>query len=221
MSTAYNKSVNESAHPPKQQRSRETLARLLEATVDTVDKHGLSGATIPRIAQAAKVAPASVYRRFRDKESLLRAAFIDVLERSTAINAAAIPSLLKGRSLEWIAGAVARSLIAQYRTRPTLMRALVRFVENDSDEDFRRRAMSLIIDNAEVVISTIVRRFGKQIRHKSPRRAVTFIILAMANVVETRAMEDFTLWSEMLPLSDDDLTAELKHLFLAYLLQRP
>jgi AcrR family transcriptional regulator len=176
---------------------------------------------VPRIAAAAKVAPASVYRRFRDKEALLRAAFLDFLEHSTAASAAALPALMKGRTLEWIAGALTRSMIQQYRHRPTLMRALVRFLETDDDLDFRRQTIALITRNAQTVIDLIVSRFGKQIAHKSARRAVTFLSLVISAVVETREFERISLWTEMLPLSDDELAAELKRLFLVYLLKQP
>jgi AcrR family transcriptional regulator len=213
--------VSEPVRAAKQQRSRETLARLLEATIATVSKHGIAGATVPRIAAAAKVAPASVYRRFRDKEALLRAAFLDFLEHSTAASAAALPALMKGRTLEWIAGALTRSMIQQYRHRPTLMRALVRFLETDDDLDFRRQTIALITRNAQTVIDLIVSRFGKQIAHKSARRAVTFLSLVISAVVETREFERISLWTEMLPLSDDELAAELKRLFLVYLLKQP
>ena len=135
--------MSDQTHAPKQQRSRETHARLLEATIEVLEQRGLAGATIPRIAEVAKVAPASVYRRFRDKEALFRAAVIDVLERSNAANAAAIPPILKGRTFEWVAAALARSVLAQYRTRPGLMRALIRFTENDTDKAFKAHAMSL------------------------------------------------------------------------------
>src|SRR3546814_9648839 len=60
--------------PPQQERSRRTHARLLEATLKTLAEHGLDGATIPRIARVADVSPATVYRRFVDKQALLRAA---------------------------------------------------------------------------------------------------------------------------------------------------
>ena len=212
--------MSEAVHPPKQQRSREALARLLEATVAIVRTDGLAGATIPRIAAAAKMAPASVYRRFRDKESLLRTAFIDVLERSNAVNTAAIPPMLEDRTLEWVAGALARSLIQQYRLQPTFMRAMIRFVENDDDEQFRRRAMELVTTNAQFVVDEIISRFSNRIVHADPKRAVTFITLVLANVVETRVLEAFSLWTEMLPISDDELVAELKHLFLAFLTTR-
>lgn len=212
--------MSEAVHPPKQQRSREALARLLEATIAVVRKDGLAGATIPRIAEAASMAPASVYRRFRDKESLLRTAFIDVLERSNAANSAAIPPTLEGHTFEWVAGALVRSVIQQYRLQPALMRAFIRFVENDDDEAFRLRAMKLVISNTALVVDEIVRRFSDRIAHADPRRAVTFITLAVANVIETQALESFSLWTEMLPLNDEELIAQLKHMFLTFLTQR-
>ncbi len=165
------------------------------------------------------MAPASVYRRFRDKESLLRTAFIDVLERSNAVNSAAIPPMLEDRTLEWVAGALGRSLIQQYRFQPTFMRAMIRFVENDDDEKFRMHAMELVSMNTQLVVGEIMSRFSHRIVHADPKRAVTFITLVLANVVETRTLENFSLWTEMLPLSDEELVAELKHLFLAFLTQ--
>jgi AcrR family transcriptional regulator len=38
-------------------------------------KHGLEGATVSRIAAAAGLSPANVYRRFPDKDALMRAVF--------------------------------------------------------------------------------------------------------------------------------------------------
>jgi AcrR family transcriptional regulator len=60
---------------PKQARSRESLRRLLEAAESVFDKYGLEGATIERIAREAGLSPASVYRRFRDKDDLVRGVF--------------------------------------------------------------------------------------------------------------------------------------------------
>lgn len=213
--------MSDQEHPPKQQRSRETLARLLEATIATLEKHGLAGTTIPRIAEAAKVAPATVYRRFQDKDALLRAATIDVLERSNAVNAAAVPPLLKGHTLEWVAGALARSLLAQYRRNPGLMRALIRFTESDADADFKARAMSLVAANAALIADVIVEHCRDEIAHPDPHRAVVFASLAIANIAETRALEDYSLWHTMLPMTDEELCLELKHVFLNYLTHAP
>lgn len=209
--------VAEQVHPPKQQRSRDTLARLLQATIDTVNEHGLPGATIPKIAAAAKVAPGSVYRRFSDKEALFRAAFIHELERSNAANIAAVPPLLTGRTLEWVAGMLVRSILAQYQSHPTLMRALIRFTENDTDEVFKTRVMSLVAGNAGMIVDAIVEQFRDEINHPDPHRAVTFASLAVANIVESRALEEFSLWHTMLPISDDELCLELTRMFLNYI----
>jgi len=59
-------------HPPRQARSRESLL-LLDAAEIVLVKYGPEGATLPRIAKQARLSPASVYRRFRDKEALMQA----------------------------------------------------------------------------------------------------------------------------------------------------
>src|SRR6185295_13740379 len=65
---------------PKQDRSRESSKRLLKATIETLSEKGLDGCTIPRIAAKAELSPGSVYRRYPDKDALLQAAVIAVLE---------------------------------------------------------------------------------------------------------------------------------------------
>jgi AcrR family transcriptional regulator len=62
--------------------SRETLARLITATLATLEEHGLEGAPVSRIAGVAGIAPASVYRRFRDRNALYRVALLEMLEGS-------------------------------------------------------------------------------------------------------------------------------------------
>ena len=70
--------------PPRQARSRETLRRLLDAAEAVMLTHGPEGATLPRIAKQARVSPATVYRRFLDKDALMRAVFRRFNERSTS-----------------------------------------------------------------------------------------------------------------------------------------
>ena len=70
-------------HPPRQARSRETLRGGLDAAEAVMLKHGVEGTTLPRIARHARVAPATVYRRFRNKDALMRAVFRRFNERSS------------------------------------------------------------------------------------------------------------------------------------------
>jgi AcrR family transcriptional regulator len=202
---------------PQQRRSRETLARLLAAAVATLEKHGLDGATIPRVAAAAGVAPASVYRRFRDKDALFRAAFLTVLEQGLDTRA---PDLRgrpgkKGRLHDVVAQLVA-AISAQYRHHPGLLRALIRFVETDTDLAFRKAALGHVASSLGR-LSDIVLTFRKEIRHSNPERAVLFGLLTVGTILEARAFEKVSIWRELLPISDADIQAELSRSLLAYL----
>src|SRR3954463_12347129 len=87
--------------PHHQERSRQTAARLLQAAEAVLEKRGLKGASVPEIARRAGVSPASIYRRFVDKDGLLREVFERFFERSIEINAAALePSCWADQSLE-------------------------------------------------------------------------------------------------------------------------
>jgi AcrR family transcriptional regulator len=127
---------------PQQQRSRETSARLIAATLKALEEYGLQGATIPRIAAMAGTAPASVYRRFRDRNALYRVALLDELERLILADRSMDTS--GARTLEALGHLIAKETLQQYRLRPGFMRALTRFVETDTDEEFRKRAMQSI-----------------------------------------------------------------------------
>jgi AcrR family transcriptional regulator len=205
---------------PRQQRSRETLARLLRATIATLDRFGLAGATIPRIAAAAGVAPASPYRRFRDKDALYRAAFLQVLETSAEATRKTMRiESFKDQTLEGIAGELVSAVLKQYRTHPGIIRALLRFVEDDTDKAFKKKTLAIISGNFERIIEVLL-TFRAQIAHSNPRRAVTFALLSMVTAVEVRTLEEVSLWRELLPVSDRELHRELTRSLLAYLQSR-
>jgi AcrR family transcriptional regulator len=202
--------------PPQQQRSRETLARLLKATIGTLEQHGLKGATIPRIAHAAGVAPASVYRRFSDRDALLRAALIDSLRKGQARTQGLRLEAFRDRTFDGVVSQMVSTVMEQYRSKPGLMRAFTRFVENDSDDAFRSTALALVSQNFER-FADILLAFRSEIGHKNQRRAVTFALLTMATVIEVRALERVSMWHELMPMSDRELHAEITKNFLAYL----
>ena len=61
--------------PAKQARSRLTVHRLLSAAEALLEHGGLEAATVPAIAETAGVSVGVVYRRFPDKDALLRAVY--------------------------------------------------------------------------------------------------------------------------------------------------
>lgn len=207
----------ENALAPKQRRSRETLARLLAATVEVLNERGLEGATLPRIAGTAGVAPASIYRRFRDRDALFRAAFMDVLEKSAAsIRTTARIEAFKNPTLETVSREIVRALIKQYREYHQLLRAFNRFIENDSDEHFRTQALALSAANFEVFVDLLL-HFRSGITHPNPQLAIGLGLASIVTTLEERALQTVTIWHQVLPLSDDEIQGELTRAFLAYL----
>ncbi len=58
---------------PRQQRSREMVERLIDATARTLAERGLENTTTNHIAETAGVSVGSLYQYFPDKESLIEA----------------------------------------------------------------------------------------------------------------------------------------------------
>lgn len=58
---------------PQQERSRQMVETLIEATARVIAKKGLDGATTPNIAEAAGVSVGSLYQYFDGKEALVAA----------------------------------------------------------------------------------------------------------------------------------------------------
>jgi len=94
---------------PKQARSRETYDRLMRATQELLNEKGIESATVPRVAARAGVSPASVYRRFPNKDALMRAVIVQMLESLDAATTAALtPRLAERLSLQAFAETMVR-----------------------------------------------------------------------------------------------------------------
>src|SRR5215471_15918497 len=140
----------------QQERSRATAQRLLSATIRVIADSGLDAATVPAIAALAKVAPASVYRRYQDKDALIRAAFLHALEQSNADNRLHLKGALLRRTLQSTAAQLMKLLFEQYRRQPLLMRALSRYLDSTDDREFIRRVNSVMMANVDEVVAVLL-----------------------------------------------------------------
>lgn len=64
----------ETVREPRQERSRRTRQRLLEATIDCLAEHGWSGTTVAVVAERAGVSRGAAQHHFRTREELVTAA---------------------------------------------------------------------------------------------------------------------------------------------------
>ena len=198
-----------------QTRSRETAARLLEAAEAVLEKHGVEGASVPEIARRAGVSPASIYRRFIDKDGLLREVFERFFERAIKANDEALrPSHWKATSLEESVCALVTGMVTAYSQRPGLLRAVISYSEQHPDSAFRRRALELR-ERSLAGIEKIVLLHGREIKHPQPKKAVRIALQLVSLALKERISPSSKLGGPALPVNE--LAIEFSRMFLGYL----
>ncbi len=202
---------------PQQKRSRESLRRMLDAAEIVLNKHGLQGATVSRIATQAKVSPANVYRRFPDKEALMRAVFSrgtegNREELAREVDAERLRKIgIRTFAQQWIA-----SMLGAYRARTGLMRATVLYAQQHERTSFVRRQRDLEVQNFKKLVKTFL-IWRDEIRHPDPEYAVSYGILTVAFALrELILFDQARTFEHALPVGDDQLTSELPRMFLRY-----
>jgi AcrR family transcriptional regulator len=203
-------------HAPRQARSRETLTRLLDAAEAVLSEGGLEAATVPAIARRAGLSVGTVYRRFPDKDALLRAVYFRLFGRVREQNAARLnPELYGSVRVEELLKAIVRGAVQHYREHRRLLQALQKYAESHSDPEFRRRAAELN-DEALTRLAAIAASKLDEIRHPDPDAAVRFALLTIGLI-----LRGVLLREDRLPglfLRDDvSLEAELTRMVLGYL----
>jgi AcrR family transcriptional regulator len=198
-----------------QTRSRETAARLLAAAESVLEKHGVEGASVPEIARRAGVSPASIYRRFVDKDGLFREVFERFFERAIQANDRALePSRWRATSLEESVCALVTGMVAAYSQRPGLLRAVISYSEQHPDAAFRRRAIELR-ERSMAGIEEIVLLHAKEIKHPEPKKAVRIALQLVSLALKERISPSQKLRGPA--LAANELGLELSRMLLGYL----
>jgi AcrR family transcriptional regulator len=204
---------------PQQERSRESLRKLLKATTEVLGQHGVERTTIPRIAQHAGLTPGAVYRRFRDKDALLEAAILGILERQDErLKAGLTPEKAAKIPLDVFAEQIIGGMVVSYRANAAMIRALRHFTQGRDETDFVKKATKLEIRSFERVVDLILAG-GRDIAHPNPRRAVAFGLMMVVSVLHELVVMPTTLkdWKNLMPKDDAALKRELTRAFLSYL----
>src|SRR5438552_9937855 len=127
---------------PQQARSRESLRKLLKAAAEVLGQHGVEGTTIPRIAQHAGLSPGAVYRRFHDKDALLEAVVLGIMQRQDErIRVALTPAMARQIPLAVFAEQLIRSMLLSYRASAGLLRAIRQFTQGGAHTAFYRNVV--------------------------------------------------------------------------------
>lgn len=204
---------------PKQARSRESLRRLTKAAWHVLNEKGLQGATIPRIAARARVSAGTVYRRFPDKDALLREVVLETLRSYDEQNEAVLtPELAERMSFVALAEMAVRTSLASQRANAGFLRAIIQFTLSHPSVAFKKKAADLESRAfGRVVDFMLLKR--TEINHPKPEEAIAFgmflVGLALREIVVLDTVPDAR--DPRLPANDEDLARELTRSFLNYL----
>ena len=213
------RSTKKKSLEPQQERSRESLQKLLRAAIEVLGQHGVEGATIPRIAHHAGLTPGSVYRRFHDKEALLETAILGMLERQDKALQGMTPEMAREIPLRVFADQIINSIVVGYRSRAALIRAMRQFVEERHHTPFWKKASRLEIHTYEQMLELFMTH-SERIRHPDPRAAISMALMLVTSTVLELVVRhtDPGVWKGFhLPADDQALKKELVRAFLGYL----
>jgi AcrR family transcriptional regulator len=201
--------------PTRQRRSAETTERLLEAAEGILRHEGIDAATLRAIADRAGVSIGIVYRRFRDKDAVLRAVYTRFFARTRAGNRRALDGApLQTATTTAVLTAIVRGIAEGYSRHRDLLRPLVLYVRTHPDPAFRRRARLL---NAAVYadVRRLLLESKPDIDHPDPEAAVAFGVSAVASVLQERILfKDVTALPSM---PDPELIGEATRMLRCYL----
>ena len=204
---------------PQQSRSRESLQRLLKAVTETLQEKGLEGATIPHIAARAGLTPGAVYRRFPDKDALLREAVIATLrgiDQQTEMMLT--PDLVKQCTLPYFIEKIVRDSLRSYRKHTRLLSSITQFFRSHPSAAFRRQADEIETRTFRRIVQFLL-QYKEFIHHPDPEGALSFSLAVVGlSLREMALMETITdVWTPLLPKTDDQMVKELTSMMLGYL----
>ena len=201
-------------NPPKQARSRQTVTRLLDATEELLDEGGLDAATVPAIAERAGVSVGLVYKRFPDKDNLLRAVYQRFFDRARQMNLAGLAGLGQARvPLDKLMKMLIHGAIEGNKRKRNLIRSLIRYGRTHRDPTFRRAAIAMNRESMRAASVALMARVH-EINHPNPEQAIEFALVSLAAVINVTILEDEPLYSLSKPEAIED---ELTRMVLSYL----
>lgn len=204
------------ANVPKQERSRHTLFRLLSAAEALLEHGGLEAATVPAIAEAAGVSVGVIYRRFPNKDALLRVVYERFFTTTAEQNILRIQAVNAGGAkipLATLARGIVKGMVEGYRRRRGLLRALTRYARTHPDASFRRSAQKMNRTTTTALVY-LLSSYRDEIRHPDPKTAIEFAIFTIASVLQNVLIEDERFISLDVP---ENFEEELTRMLFGYL----
>src|SRR3954465_6655455 len=199
--------------PPQQSRSKETLDRILAAAEQVLAEKAFGEATLAEIMERAGVTVGAFYRRYPDKNALLRHLderfFAEMLAKG---NDLFDPERWPGSTARQIIDAFVAQAVEVYSTRRGLLRSL--FLRARTDIVLQQSAMrvnEVFIDKLRALL--MPRR--AETTHPDPERAIELGFMMMVG-----ALRELVVFGEIWPAPPahtPELAHEIARMYCGYL----
>ncbi len=191
---------------PRQERSRETVEVILEATARVLVEGGYDRASTNKVAEVAGVSVGSLYRYFPSKEALVAA----LCERHiTAMLAMCEEKLLElgDAPIEVAAREIVRAILRAHAVDPKLHRILIQQVPRVG----KLRNVDAMQDRVSVLVRAYLEARRDEVRPQNLEVAVFLLVRAVEAVAHATVIERPGY------LVDGELADELAAMVLSYL----
>lgn len=208
---------SEKAKAPQQERSRETLQRLLEATETILSQSSHEALTVREVLRVSGVSNGSFYARFSGVESLLQELWRTVTDSMDEFFDEATLARDDLKLAERVAWVVERRIdrFVKYRG---LMRAFTMLIANGRlpvDDNERQQYRE-----SRRTLTKFLMQSGDEISHPDPAKAIELAEFAVAATARSLILFPDAPHAAMIQLSITRLKQEMTRMMLGYLQQR-
>ena len=199
--------------PPQQSRSQETLDRILDAAEQVLAEKAFGEATLAEIMERAGVTVGAFYRRYPDKNALLRHLderfFAEMLAKGVELFD---PARWPAGTARQIIEAFVLEAVEVYTTRRGLLRSL--FLRARTDTVLQASALEVNVKFIHQLRALLLPR-RDQMTHPDPERAIELGFMMMIG-----SLRELVVFGEIWPAPpahDPALAAEVTRMYCGYL----
>ncbi len=205
-------------HEPQQQRSRDTRKKILVALERLLENHFFEQITTRQLASEAGVAPATLYRRFQDKNALLPALYRRYDLRLNGWGKALWDEEQRRRhtSVEERVTHVVRQHVNFFRDNEPILRTIYLYLRLHPDIELGVSAAGRRASYLEI-LTPIFEALGVQGQEPPDEARIKLFCLVLITSINERALFPTATPARTLELSDEDFITELSWNLVAYL----
>lgn len=170
---------------PRQQRSRDTFERILDAAARIFDERGYAGATTNHVAAAAGISIGSLYQYFPNKDAILYALAQRHLAASASVVATAVAATDERAGPEEVVRNVIDAVVDLHRVSPRTHHLL--FERIPQSPELRRLFAEAEAGTVALVEAGLLRFF---VDAATARRRAPVVVCAVEAVVHRMVLDD-------------------------------